>query len=150
MNKKASIFLLFLLVLFLAILGFSLSHSKVQKTPANFSDHMRGRVTEVSGRSITIAGVAQSIDNSWEENKTIVFEITPKTIFKQQILAASTEEQIKSGKEYTPGREDQPGAVLDLSDKPIILRASSDVNLFTTDKANAVEIYYLGKTPILK
>ncbi len=109
----------------------------------NFSSEMTGRIIEVKGDSIVVAGVVKSLDPSGirQEDKTVEFRITPQTVLRNNAIVI-TLEQVKSGKTFTPKTETRPGNTSQLTVDMRITKILSQENLFDSDRAIAIEINY--------
>ena len=113
---------------------FSNQFKKITQTQVQ--TEMSGTIVEAKEGYIVVEGLVGI------EKKAIKFALTSGTVLTKGSNII-TQEQIDSGKNFKPEFVQSAGQIFDLVPKVIISRIQSIENLFTTDKATALEISYV-------
>jgi Na+-transporting NADH:ubiquinone oxidoreductase subunit NqrD len=141
MNKKTTITLVILLAVLIisAVFYFIVKNKK----PSEISTTMiSGVVQTTSTGTVTVTGDVRSNSGLHQESKTIEFVVDSHTIIKNTVVM-STAEQLASKKPFTPKTEVKNGSLSDLKHDFVISKIQSVEDLFSSNKATAVEIDYI-------
>lgn len=134
---------IFLLVVIL-VLAWLVTFFYKSELASNPTQIFGGKVIEVKSNSIVVEGAvvySNQKASSVREVRTIEFEIKPDTTLINKVTTA-TQEQVKSGKQFFPKREDVTGRFEDLKNNTSIYSITSSSNLFKVDRAVAEEVIY--------
>ena len=102
-----------------------------------------GQVVSITADSIVVSGRIFSSDQKYSDQRNIEFKITSETIFKNKAVLI-TQEDIQSGKPFTPKMEEGPGAFGDFQaqNQVVINEIVSKENMFQFSDVTALEINY--------